>query len=520
MKSQRKIVFGVQLLGAFILIAMFASGCVSRRQSKTYSLDAPDYRGGSNAEVVAVPVSQPTVARTRPGRNQVSLRSQLVSVTKHSPATATVGQDFANTIVVEALTHIGDVELTHYVPAGAQFVKAEPSPGSVSGKKLVWNWKELKADEQREVKIWIKPTAEGELRSCSTIHALPFGCIITRVGKPAISVEKTGPARVEIGEKVTYNIVVRNTGTSPAYKVEVTDTIPSGMSHESGKRELVFDAGDLQPGDAKQATVVLTANERGTFTNRVVANSSNAGSASDTVVTEVVQAGVKIVNSGPPQQCLGKSATYDITVSNTGDTTLEGVAVVDTAPPNTSILDAPGAQVSGNQAVWSVGTLAAGQSESFTIDLHASEPGVAINKVGVTTNGGLSENAQAQTLWLGFAAVLVEMVDDPDPLLIGQSTTYTLKVTNQGTAADHDVSIVVNFPPQITPTETGGITAGDIQGNKVVFAPLAIIAPKQVATWTITAKATAVGDGRIAAEITTRLLKSKPVTEVEATQVY
>ena len=82
------------------------------------------------------------------------------------------------------------------------------------------------------------------------------------------------------------------------------------------------------------------------------------------------------------------------------------------------------------------------------------------------------------------------------------------------------MKVIVKFPAQITPTGASGQTAGTIQGKNVVFAPLASIGPKQVATWTIRAKAAAVGDGRVTAEITTALLKDRPVMEIEATQVY
>jgi len=531
MNTPRKTVFGFYFWAAVAVMAVLGTGCISRRESRTYSFDASEYRSASSqtsqATQTTAVATQPapasvatTVASTASTAGQFGYGSQLVTVSKQSPPTASVGQAFENTIVVNPVAHIGNVELTHYIPANAEFVKADPSPASVQGQKLVWNWKELKQGDQRTVRVWIKPLAEGELRSCSTIHALPFGCVVTQVGKPSLTIEKTGPATAQVGEQCTYNIVVRNVGTSPAYKVEVTDTIPPGMSHESGKSELIFDAGDLQPGDAKQATVVLTANQRGTHVNKVTANSSNAASVSDTAVTKVVQPGIKVVKTGPPQQFLGKTATYNITVSNTGDTTLEGVAVVDQAPSNAAIADAPGAQVAGQQATWSVGTLAPGQSKSFTLGLRASQPGVTVNRVTASANGGLSDSAQAETLWRGYAAVLVEMVDDPDPLLVGESTTYTLKVTNQGTAADHDVSVVIEFPAQLTPTAAGGVSAGTIQGNTVTFAPVASIEAKQVLTWTIQAKAAQVGDGRVTARITTKLLNARPVTEVEATQVY
>ncbi|MGB0580181.1 MAG: DUF7507 domain-containing protein [Limisphaerales bacterium] len=507
-----------------LLLAFLASGCVSRWESRTYSFDASDHRGPQPVQTTTVtqttvaPAPAPTVHSTS-GSN-FDFRSSLVEVTKHSPPTAAVGQTFENTIMVNPRAHVGDVELVHYIPANAQYVRSEP-PATVSGQKLTWTWKELKEGDRRDVKVWITPTAEGALRSCSTIHALPFGCIVTQVGKPSLSIEKTGPAMAQIGERFTYNIIVRNTGTSPAKNVEVTDDIPPGLSHDTGKQQLVFDAGDLQPGDAKQATVTVTANQRGTFTNRATAKSDNAGTVSDTAVTKVVQPGLKVVKTGPAEQFLGKIARYNITVSNIGDTTLENVTVTDLPPSNAVVTDVGGAQQNGQQASWSVGTLAAGQSRSMTLDLTARQAGVTVNRVTATANGGLSDSAEAQTLWKGYPAVLIEMVDNPDPLLAakGEATTYTIRVTNQGTAPDSNVRLVVEFPGQVTPTAAGGATSGQIQGNVVTFATLPSIAAKQVATWTINAKATSVGDARIAAKLTTSLLKT-PVIEVEATQVY
>ena len=95
-----------------------------------------------------------------------------------------------------------------------------------------------------------------------------------------------------------------------------------------------------------------------------------------------------------------------------------------------------------------------------------------------STASGLRDSAQACTLWRGVAALLIELVDDPDPLQVGETTTYTIRVTNQGTADDNNVVIVANFPNGITPTTaTGGtvagleaITLGDVQERWMVEA--------------------------------------------------
>ena len=78
----------------------------------------------------------------------------------------------------------------------------------------------------------------------------------------------------------------------------------------------------------------------------------------------VLQPGLKITKEGPAELFLPRAASYNIVVSNTGDTTLQGVVVTDTAAAGTSIMEAGGATVNGNTATWNVGDLAKGDSKT------------------------------------------------------------------------------------------------------------------------------------------------------------
>ncbi len=122
-------------------------------------------------------------------------------------------------------------------------------------------------------------------------------------------------------------------------------------------------------------------------------------------------------------------------------------------------------------------------------------------------------------MWKGQAAILIEVVDTPDPILVGEQTTYTIRVTNQGTADDRNIKIVANFAKQIDPVSAAGATAGTVSGKNVTFAPVATLAPKQSVQWTITAKGASTGDHRLKVEMTSELLTSA-VTEEESTHVY
>lgn len=539
MKTAFHTIFRFRFLLAALAIASIVTGCISRSNGN-YSFGNRwsgrlDLRRDAKAAEpppqvlppapAPAPAPAPFVPPAPPPPpvmtgNSTEIRTSNVLVRKTIQSRGSIGSDLETTLTLTPLRHIGEVYLNLYVPENATFVRSEPPPTTVAGRKITWEWFELKQNEVQNIKVWLRPTGQGNVRSCITVHALPMGCVLAEIGEPKLAITKTGPASASLGQPVTYNINVSNTGNSAAENIVVTDYVPAGMSHASGQQQVTMPAMNLQPGETKATTVILTPQQRGEFVNRAEAVSSNAGTVSDTAVTRVVQAGVSIDKTGPPQQFLGKSANYQITVQNTGDTTLQGVTVTDNAPSGARITDSSGAQVAGNQATWNIGTLQAGQSRTVSLGLAANQAGVTVNRATVRTAGGLSDDAQAETLWRGFAAVLVELVDAPDPILVGDENTYTIRVTNQGTAPDSQVTVRVNFPENVQPTSAGGATQGQIQGSDVVFGVLPTIAAKQVATWTIKARGTAKGDGRITCSVDTAILGGRPVTEIESTQVY
>lgn len=464
------------------------------------------------------PAATPAPAYT-PAPAPVQTWGNLVDISKTAPGMVALGETYDTTLNVKANRDAADVEVHDVIPEGAELVSSDPK-ATVNGRNLSWKFNAMDAGQANQIKVRYKAVKQGTLRSCAKVHALPRVCTVVVVGQPQLNITKTGPATAIINEAVSYTVKVSNTGNMTAKNVVVTDTIPAGLTHSSGQKKLTWTVGDLAAKDSRTFPVILTAAKQGTHCNKAMASSSNAGKVEAEACTKVLVRGIDIVKSGPAKQFLGKTAKYDIKVSNTGETKLTGLTITDNAPANTVIVSAPGAQVVGNQATWTLGSLDAGKSKNYGITLKALQAGTWVNNVGVNSAEGLQDRASAKTLWLGFAAVLVEMVDNPDPLLIGGTTTYTLKVTNQGTAADQDIAVVVNFPEQITPISVGGQTAGTIAGKKVTFAPLATLPAKAVATWTIQAKAAKQGDGRVKAEIRTRLLKDNPVTEIEATQVY
>lgn len=440
--------------------------------------------------------------------------SGLIRLAKSMPAEASLGSEFVAELTISAQGCAANVVVRDTIPVGASYVRSEPA-ATVEGNQLVWNIGIMDAGQVIKGKVWFKADKEGTLVNCATVSADPRVCAQTIVGKPVIAIDKSGPETAVIGSEITYNIVVKNTGSAVAKNVVVTDPVPTGLSHSSGKGELSFEVGDLAPGQSKPLAVTFKANQRGKVCNTATANSSNAGKVSDDACTVILVPGLKVEKSGTKEQILGRNADYEIIVSNTGDTTLNNVVVTDTAPAETAIVAAPGAKIEGNKATWTIAELKAGAKATQTVKLTSKVAGTHCNTV-TASSGNLNDSAKACTLWKGIAAVLLEVVDDPDPIQVGESTTYTIKVTNQGFADINNIKVVANFDDEVSPVSSA---QGTVSGRSVTFPAVAKLGAKQVITYTITVKGGSVGDSRNKIVLTAEELKT-PVEEEESTTVY
>jgi len=426
------------------------------------------------------------------------------------PAEASLGSEFQAGLSIVAQGCAANVIVRDTIPAGTSYVRSEPA-GTVEGNQLVWNLGNLDAGQVINAKVWFKAEKEGTLVNCATVSADPRVCATTFVGKPVLSINKTGPETAILGSDVTYNIVVKNSGSSVAKNVVITDPVPEGLSGQP----VTLNVGDIAPGQTKPATATFKTTRRGKVCNTATADSSNAGKVSDEACTVVLVPGLKVEKTGTKEQILGRNADYTITVSNTGDTVLNNVIVSDDAPAETAIVSAPGATLAGNKATWTLASLAPGAKQTETIRLTSKVAGTHCNTV-TATSGALSDSAKACTLWKGIAAVLLEKSDDPDPIQVGEFTTYTVKVTNQGFADIHNVKIVAEFDALTQPVSS---PQASVSGQSVTFPTVPSIAPKQAVTYTIKVKGVKAGDSRNKMILTCDELKT-PVEAEESTTVY
>lgn len=450
--------------------------------------------------------------------NSFNVKQGLINVSKKLPRLLELGQDMTYSIQLRATDDARNVTIREEIPSSARYVHSDPE-ARVLGNQLIWSFPEMARGDTKVLSITLKPVQEGRIEGYTTVAVEPQAYAATVVGKPRLALAATGPSTAIVGKDVTYEMTITNNGTYVAKGVALTDQVPDGLMYANQAREVVKPVGDLEPGQSVTVPITFKAMQRGTVRNVSLAYSSNA----DTVTTEsstlLLLQTLNVATRGPDEEYVGKTAPYEVTVSNPGDVPLKQVKVTDAMPADGQILQATGATVAANAATWEIGELAPGEQKVFTLTATTMTPGVARNSVSVNTAESVTAQGEYSTLWRGLPGLSLHMNDSADPLKVGDMTVFTITLNNQGSAADTNVRVQMSFPSGLVPVNSGGATSATVSGQIVSFAPVAALGPKQSLTWTVQARGVTAGDNRTRVQYTSDTIKV-PVSKDESTQVY
>ncbi|MCG8409558.1 MAG: DUF11 domain-containing protein [Phycisphaerales bacterium] len=447
-----------------------------------------------------------------------------INISKSAPAQKMVNEEFQYSIRVWNPSSVpaNNVVVTDTLPNGIQYVSSQPS-ASVSGSNLSWSMGTFEGGQSGQISITVRGTRTGEFNNCAEVRTAEGlsanDCAPTRIVSAALALEKTCPSEVMICDPIEYVLSVRNTGDGPATNVRVVDNLPDGLMTRDGRNSVTFDAGTLNAGETKQARITVEAKRTGTFVNRATATGDGGLTASAECTTVVRQPVLVVTKSGPNVRFIGRPAEYQITVSNKGDAPARDTVLVDDAPGGLEFIQASdNGSMSGGRVTWQLGTLQPGASKTVTARYKALRQGSIRNTA--TAKAYCAEATAASEMAVkGIPAILLECVDNPDPIEIGQPSTYQITVTNQGSAVGTNIRIVCQLPAEQEHVSSDGPTRAAVAGNTVTFDPLPTLAPKASATYRVQVKGLREGDVRFKVTLTSDQMTS-PAEETESTHIY
>ncbi|MBN1361528.1 MAG: DUF11 domain-containing protein [Sedimentisphaerales bacterium] len=446
----------------------------------------------------------------------------MLQVDKTMPEEVRIDTPFAYVIKVTNLTEVmlTDVVITETVSNNFQFQGSDPT-AVTEGNKLVWEIDSLGPRASKSIRISGVATGPRQLEHCTAVTHTVRDCSIVKVVEPSLELAKMAPTEALLCEPIAVDFVVTNTGTGTAENVQIVDTLPSGMQTVDGKGKIVLDAGTLASGESRRFSIKLRATRTGAYINKAIATSASGLKAeSEATLTTVRQPTLVLTKSGPQRQFLGRSLTYEITVVNKGDGPARDTVVEDMIPPGvTSVEATSGAQFSGSKLIWQLGTLEPNVSKTVRVSYMPTKEGDVMATATATAYCAETVTASAKTSISGIAAARLEVVDLEDPVEVGNTTTYLITVTNQGSAADTNLRIVCALDDNLQYVSSAGATAGSIMGKTVSFAPLRSLEPKAKATWRVVVRGARAGDVRLKVTMHTDQL-ALPVEHTEVTHIY
>ena len=329
-----------------------------------------------------------------------------------------------------------------------------------------------------------------------------------------------------VSTAIQYTLSFANTGQSNATGAQVIDTLPAGVTFVSATlngsavtptqagQQLTFtgvksstDAAAGQISGGASGTIVINATvgagASGSLVNSASISSTQTSAVNATATTTVASAG----GGGTPALAIslaadtttavpGDTVTYTVTVVNTGTGGASSVQISDVLPIASYYVFggcSGGCVNSSGTLSWNVGALAAGASVSHTFTMLAGSSGLP---AGITVIPDTASTSATAIAPIGSNTVNVSLNGNPSLALSkaaspnsglepGDTVTYTLTLSNEGSAAASGVVLIDPMPAGTS--FAGNIVASlgsgsfDAVANRVTF-NVGTLAPGATAT--------------------------------------
>jgi uncharacterized delta-60 repeat protein/uncharacterized repeat protein (TIGR01451 family) len=208
------------------------------------------------------------------------------------------------------------------------------------------------------------------------------------------------------------------------------------------------------------------------------------------------------MSASQPTVIATSNITFTVVAANYGPSAAAGVAVTDTFPAGATFVSAGVSQgsTSTNGAgalTWTVGSMGTNASATLTLVLQLNATGPAVNSAtvtGTTSDPNPDDNTATATVTVSppNADLSLSMSGVPNPVISGNSLTYSLVISNAGPATATGVGLTNTLPPGVSfvSASPAGYT---VSGRVVSFPNLGSLGAGAVTSASIVVRPTAGG---------------------------
>jgi uncharacterized repeat protein (TIGR01451 family) len=232
---------------------------------------------------------------------------------------------------------------------------------------------------------------------------------------------------------MVYHIHVRNTGALPAHQVVVEDVVPDNVKMDGSipqaqlkQNRLVWKLGTLPAGQERKIAVRVIPQNEGTIGSVATVNFApqpQPQSPRQASPTAANAPRIKFIVESPRKAAVGMPVDFNFKIKNVGTVPVTGVTIRD-------VLPAALKHSEGDDLEFAIGQIPAGKTQDVKLTLTAAVAGPTVNRVVVTADGNVSEEADVQLEVVG--PKLSVSRNGTRKLFPDKIGRYTNTVTNPG----------------------------------------------------------------------------------------
>jgi uncharacterized repeat protein (TIGR01451 family) len=409
-----------------------------------------------------------------------------VAITKtDSPDPVNRGDNLTYTLTVtnNGPGSAGDIQVVDTLPPGLAFVSAMPSQGTCMEAALMvtCDLGILASGASATIDIVVTTTASGMLTNTATVTTTSndtdgsndSDTEDTTVNPVTdVSITKTDSADpVNVGDNITYTVMVTNNGPDNATGVSVMDTLPAGVNFVSATPSqgmcaeaaglVTCNLGTLNAMANATVSIVVTTTANGILTNTVTVsadgidtNPANNQASQTTAVGQVADL-ILSMSDSPDSVIITSNLTYVVTVANAGPNAASSVVLTDMLPSGVNFSSASTTQGTCGQAsgvvTCDLGAIAVQASATVTIVVSPQSPGTITNNASVTLtefDPNLANNSASATT----DAVDFQISVTPASVTVtrGNTAVYTITLTPVGGRFNGSITLDCEMEPAST----------------------------------------------------------------------
>ncbi len=334
--------------------------------------DAPQPRAATSGTGIVQAAPTMVVEIAGPPRTSVGANASFVIYVKN------MGSVTADGVVVQAM-----------LPENVDLVRSYPVANLTKKRMLVFEMGDLEPQAVRKINLDLTPRSTGEVRLHTSVGFSVAASSTVQVGKPKLSLKCGAPGVAALGDLVTFELVIENTGDATSGGVVVIPRVAKvGQSEMSQVGR--FHVGTLAPGVSKEILLRAMANRTGPMQIQFLATDDSGEqvtaetrvrvlpTATDACQETGQDASMDVTFVVPTETRLGVEQVYEIHVSNSDQRAARNVYVTCILPADLRLTVIETAvQFSPDLAtmIWQVGELAPGATEVLRFKARVGSEG-------------------------------------------------------------------------------------------------------------------------------------------------